>query len=259
MSLLVFDSGIGGLGVVAELRRLEPGLAIDYLADNAGFPYGDKPDGQLTRRIVTLIGTAIERLDPQAIVIACNTASTVALDALRRQFPRPFIGCVPPIKPAAAASRSRVIGVLATAATVQRPYLERLIQSYAAGCTVHRYGTPVLAAMAEAKFRGVPADLHILKAAIAPLFAADAHKHIDAMALGCTHYTFLLQELLTLYPHIQWFDPAGPVARQTLAVIKTLPPFPPQQDVALTTAPLPDYTIMAARYANYGFKALRLL
>ncbi len=219
MAILVFDSGIGGLGVVAALNELAPCLPLTYLADNGFFPYGEKPDEILLPHIIEVIGAAIAREKPEAVVIACNTASTIALSALRAAFNIPFIGCVPPIKPAAAASRSRSIGVLATAATVRRPYLNGLIERFAPDCRVLTLGTPTLAELAEQKFRGAAVDV---SGAIAPLFTQPGGEAIDAVALGCTHYTFLLPEFLALRPDLSWHDPALPVARQTLNIIAPL-------------------------------------
>ena len=158
---------------------------------------------------------------------------------------------MPPVKPAAAASRSRHIGLLATPATIRRPYLQNLIDEFADGCTIHPLGTPVLAELAEAKFRGQPVDPATLAAAIAPLFAQPQAGHIDAIALGCTHYTFLLPELRALYPAIAFFDPARPVARHALAVA---PPLSPAlEPTAWFTAAPPDPTALAARLSFYGF------
>jgi glutamate racemase len=261
MNLLVFDSGIGGLGVVAEIRRLQPQANIAYLADNGFYPYGEKPDDILIARILQIIGQGIEHLKPDAIVIACNTASTVALAQLRETFPLPFIGCVPPIKPAAAASRTRHIGLLATAATIRRPYLQDLVQNFAGGCTVHSHGTPILADLAEAKFRGTAIQLSELAAALAPLLAPPGAALLDTIALGCTHYTFLLPELRALYPAIQWFDPAFPVARQTshvthvLAASRITMPY----NTAFFTAPLPDAAIIKTGFAEFGFSDLSRL
>jgi glutamate racemase len=254
MNLLIFDSGIGGLGVVAEIRHLQPEANLIYLADNAFYPYGEKPDADLIARILSVIAAGIDRTKPDAIVIACNTASTVALSHLRETFPTPFIGCVPPIKPAAAASRTRHVGLLATAATIRRPYLQDLKDKFAAGCIVHSHGTPILADLAEAKFRGQSVDLADLAAAIAPLFTQPGAGQIDTIALGCTHYTFLLPELRTLHPAIQWFDPANPVARQTAAITRQLPTAtsPRHTGAALFTAP-PDAGHMAPKLQPYGF------
>jgi glutamate racemase len=227
MNLLIFDSGIGGLGVVREIRRLQPEANLIYLADNGCYPYGEKPDAVLIERILKVIGQGAQLTQPDAIVIACNTASTVALPQLREAFPLPFIGCVPPIKPAAAASATRHIGLLATTATIRRPYLQDLVQKFAAGCTLHSHGTAILADLAEAKFRGQPVPLPALQAAIAPLLTQPGAERIDTIALGCTHYTFLLPEFSRLHPDLQWFDPAGAVARQTATVTGGLPATPP--------------------------------
>jgi glutamate racemase len=249
----VFDSGIGGLGVVRALRALSPGLALDYVADNGFFPYGEKPDEVLVSHLVTLLGAVIARLRPLAVVIACNTASTLALSALRDAYRLPIVGCVPPIKPAAAASRSRHIGVLATAATVRRPYLSSLIHNFAADCTIHTLGTPTLAALAEQKFRGEAVDVG---PAVAPLFAGPGAGAIDAVALGCTHYTFLIPELQALYPQVAWLDPAGPVARQTLTVTQYLDVGDAGAGTAYVTGPVADAADFAARLADYGFHRL---
>lgn len=248
---LVFDSGIGGLGVVAELRKLAPQRPLTYLADNGFFPYGEKPDEILVPRIVKLLGDAIEIFRPQALVVACNTASTIALPALRAAFSLPIIGCVPPIKPAAAASVTKSIGVLATAATVRRPYLTDLIEKFAPDCTVLSLGTPTLAELAEQKFRGAAVDVG---PAIAPLFAQGGGDAIDAIALGCTHYTFLLPELALAHPGISWFDPALPVARQTLKVAGDLPPDVSAQE---QTAYFTGETLPVALLTPYGFTRAR--
>jgi glutamate racemase len=251
MSFLIFDSGIGGLGVVAQLRRLAPQRPLTYLADNGYFPYGEKPDEILVPRIVELLGKAIDLLQPQALVVACNTASTIALPQLRAAYSLPIIGCVPPIKPAAAASVNKTIGVLATAATVRRPYLNDLIAQFAPDCAVLSLGTPSLAELAEQKFRGAHVDV---APAIAPLFAQTGGDVIDAIALGCTHYSFLVPEFLSLYPGISWFDPALPVARQTLNVAGGL-----SQDMSAAeqTAYFTGETLSPALLGPYGFSRAR--
>jgi len=251
--VLVFDSGIGGLGVVRALRQLSPRLPLDYLADNGFFPYGEKPDAVLIAHLLRLLGAAIDRLAPSALVLACNTASTLALAALRDAYRLPIVGCVPPVKPAAAASVTRHIGVLATAATVRRPYLSSLIHNFASDCTIHTLGTPTLAALAEQKFRGAAVDVG---PAVAPLFAEPGAELIDAVALGCTHYTFLLPELRALHGDVAWLDPAGPVARQTLTVTQYLDVGRAGSGTAYVTAPVADEADFAARLAEYGFDRL---
>lgn len=253
MHLLVFDSGIGGLGVVREIRRLQPYARITYLADNGFFPYGDKADNVLLDRITRVIGRAIVAFKPDAVVVACNTASTIALETLRTQYNRPFIGCVPPVKPAAAASSTRHIGIIATPATITRDYLRALVEDFAKDCVVHQLGAPHLAALAERKFCGeqinpVPC--------IAPLFEGDGAL-IDAVALGCTHYIFVLDELRAAYPAITWFDPGEPVARRTAAVTSGLNAAPRNgDDAAYFTTDLTDLRLMKTALQDFGFRQI---
>ncbi len=248
--LLVFDSGIGGLGVAAEIRAALPGVAMSYLADNGFYPYGEKPDEVLIARILDVVGRAIDDLQPDAVVVACNTASTIALAALRAAFSVPFVGCVPPVKPAAAASVSRHIGLLATPATVRRPYLQDLLARFAGDCSVHCVGTAVLADLAEAKFRGQAVDMAALEAAVAPMFAGGAA--IDAVALGCTHYTFLLPELRALHPGLAWFDPAAAVARQTMRLAAGWG-VGEGDGVAYFTGVPADAAVLRSGFAGFGF------
>ncbi|AQU86600.1 glutamate racemase [Komagataeibacter nataicola] len=228
--VLAFDSGIGGLGVVAQLRPLLPGIPVDYLADTAVFPYGEQPDTLLRERIVRLVGAAIARLRPSVVVVACNTASTLALDSLRAAYDVPFVGCVPPIKWAADQTRTGTIGLLATRATVRRPYLKALSARFAPNCTLLAHGARGLADMAENAFRGTPPDPTRLRAELAGLFGQPGGAAIDVVGLGCTHYTFLLDAMREAGPpHVTWLDPAPAVARQAARVLASCP--------ALTEAP----------------------
>lgn len=223
--LLTFDSGIGGLGIVRAMRAIDPDIAIDYLADNAIFPYGELDDAVLIKRVSSLLEKAITTFQPDAIVIACNTASTIALSSLRETFPRTsFIGCVPPIKWAADMSKTRYIGLLATRATVKRHYLTDLYTRYAPDCRLIAHGTRTLADIAEAAFRGKPIDQNIIKQELHELFSQPGGNKIDTVCLGCTHYTFLLEALKQhTSPSINWLDPANAVARQALKIASSLP------------------------------------
>src|ERR1700761_8890995 len=142
--LLVFDSGVGGLSVLAAIRRQLPQAPLVYVADSAGYPYGTKSAAEIEARVPALLGRLAERFDPELIVIACNTASTIALDAVRAALDLPIVAPVPAIKPAAALSKTRVIGVLGTEATVRQPYVDRLAAEFAADCTVLRHGSSEL-------------------------------------------------------------------------------------------------------------------
>ena len=261
--VLAFDSGIGGLGIVRAIRALSPLIKVEYLADTAVFPYGEQDDTLLTRRIVSLVSLAIARLRPQAVVIACNTASTLALDALRAACPAiPFIGCVPPIRWAARQTQTGVIGLLATRATIRRPYLSRLHTLYAPQCTLIAHAAPLLASYAEQVFRGYSVPDSAIYKDIEGLFQHPDSARLDAIGLGCTHYTFVLEQLRRLTPPtITWLDPAGAVARQTYTVLQNLPPMScaataPEQ--AWFTATPAETQALAAHLPAFGFEGVNL-
>jgi len=221
--VLVLDSGIGGLGVVAELRALRPGLPIVYLADTAGFPYGDKPAQDLAGHLVWVVGRAIAVVRPCLVVVACNTASVAALATLRARFEVPFVGCVPAINWAAALSHTRCFGLLATPATVSRPYVADLVARFAADCVVLSHGARTLAALAEARFHGAAPAAAQVAEALAGLLGQPGADRIDTVVLGCTHYRLLLPELAQAAPRgITWLDPAPAVARQAALVLDTV-------------------------------------
>ena len=262
--LLAFDSGIGGLSVVRELRAILPGVPIDYLADNAVFPYGELPDATLVARVLDLLGAAIERLRPDAVVIACNTASTTALDALRARHPTlPFVGCVPPIKWAAAVSRTRTIGLLATSATVRRPYLRALQARFAPDCTLLAHGTRGLADIAEQAFRRRAVDRDAIRRELGGLFDQPGAERIDVVGISCTHYSVLLEPLRALSPAgITWLDPAAAVARRTKAVLGELPDSSidraPGGGRAWFTAPAEDADRLRTGLAGLGYDGMTL-
>jgi glutamate racemase len=219
MNILVFDSGIGGVSVASALRRLCPNAALTYLMDDAGFPYGEKPEAALVARVLAAVQAGIDAAQPDLVVVACNTASTGALAAVRARFSVPFVGCVPPVKSAAAASRTRVIGVLATPATASGPYLRALAEAHAPHCQVLLHGAPNLAALAERAFAGAVVRQTEVDDELAPLLSQPEAARMDAVALGCTHYAQLLPLLRArLPPHVAWLDPAEPVARQAARV-----------------------------------------
>ncbi|MBR2124871.1 MAG: aspartate/glutamate racemase family protein [Acetobacter sp.] len=264
--VLAFDSGIGGLGIVGALHVIAPHLCIDYLADTAVFPYGEQDDTQLIQRIVTLLSNVIDRLHPHAVVVACNTASTLALEALRSTCPKtPFIGCVPPIRWASRLTHTRVIGLLATKATSRRPYLNTLQTLYAPECTLITHAAPGLAKLAEHVFRGLPVTDTDFENELEGLLKHPQISQIDTIGIGCTHYTFVLDRLRALLPsNICWLDPAKAVARQTCAVLSTQPPHPTplphmsQMPQAWFTALPKDMLVLLEKFALYGFKNISL-
>ncbi|PIW56358.1 MAG: glutamate racemase [Sphingomonadales bacterium CG12_big_fil_rev_8_21_14_0_65_65_10] len=193
--ILVFDSGIGGLSVLGPIRALLPLSPIVYAADYAAMPYGTKSEEEVAARVPALLGRLVERFHPRVAVIACNTASTIALDHVRAALDIPVVGTVPAIKPAAALSHSRVIGVLGTEATVRQPYVERLARDFAADATILRYGSADLVLAAEAKLRGEAPDPAIFTEAMAGLTAQAGGDVMDVVVLSCTHFPLVAGEL----------------------------------------------------------------
>ena len=257
--ILAFDSGIGGLGIVRAIQALAPDICIDYLADTAIFPYGEQDDDFLIERIVSLLSQAIRRLQPQVVVVACNTASTLALEALRAAWPdMPFVGCVPPIRWAARITQTKVIGLLATRATVRRPYLSRLHALYAPECTLIAHAAPGLAGCAELAFRGQDVSDSTLLREIEGLFVHPDSNRLDVVGLGCTHYTFVLDRLRALSPPgLTWLDPAPAVARHTCNLLAHLPQKAHAHPCAWFTA-LPDDQALFTHLKPYRFSAAAL-
>jgi glutamate racemase len=216
-TILVFDSGVGGLTVFREVRKARPDAAYVYLADDAGFPYGDQPEDRLIARIADVIGAAIGRHAPDLIVVACNTASTLALADLRARFSVPFVGTVPAIKPACAQSHTKRIAVLGTQATVSREYTRALIREHGQDCAVTLVGSPRLAELAELELNGAPALDSDIAREIAPCFVESAGRRTDTIVLACTHYPLLLDRLKILAPWpVNFIDPAPAIARRVL-------------------------------------------
>ena len=241
--VLLFDSGMGGLTVARSVRHELPFAHLVYSADNAAFPYGVWEEQALVERILFVLGKLIARVEPDIVVIACNTASTIALGALRERYHVPFVGTVPAIKPAAQQSKSHIIGVLATPGTVRREYTHTLIHDFASHCEVYLHGAPKLAEMAERKLKGVPVDLEELRAEIAPVFAESQCRRTDVVVLGCTHYPLLADELAKVEPWVvRYIDPAPAIARRVADVLKDLalkeasPTVPAHNSVLLTSA-----------------------
>lgn len=209
--ILIFDSGVGGLSVAACVHEKLPHASIVYLADNAAFPYGGQPESVVVERCCALITSALEQYPCDAIVIACNTASTVALPHLRAITKVPVVGVVPAVKPAAAQTLNHRIGILATPATVRRHYLDDLVREFAAGCQVERVGHPGLVQWAEDLVRGVPVPQGELDSAVSGLRDAG----VDTVVLGCTHYPLLLQSLKQSLPDVKfWVDSGDAIARR---------------------------------------------
>lgn len=219
--IAVFDSGVGGLTVYREVAAMLPGADIIYLADNAAFPYGPLDEAVLVERVSEVIGRLIVRHAPHVVVVACNTASTLALPVLRARFVMPFVGTVPAIKPAAALSRSRMISVLATPGTVRRDYTRELVAAHAGDCRVTLVGSQRLAGLAERELAGDPAPDGDVLDEIGPAFVVgEGGARTDAVVLACTHYPLLAHRFRALAPWpVEFVDPAPAIARRVTALV----------------------------------------
>ncbi|MEH2528983.1 MULTISPECIES: glutamate racemase [unclassified Bradyrhizobium] len=214
-TILVFDSGLGGLTVLREIVRARPDAHYVYVADDAFFPYGHHGEEEIIARVVPLIGELIARHAPALVVVACNTASTLVMSHLRGAYSVPFVGTVPAIKPACASSKTKRVSVLGTRGTVKREYTKRLIQDFAQGCEVTLVGSAELASLAESALSGNDVRDEDIAAELAPCFVANGENRTDTVVLACTHYPLLLDRLTRLAPWpVDWIDPAPAIARR---------------------------------------------
>jgi glutamate racemase len=259
--VLVFDSGTGGLTVANALRQHLPDAHLIYCADNAAFPYGAWKEPDLIQRIVLVMGQLIELVQPDVVVIACNTASTIAMIPVRRAYALPFVGTVPAIKPAAAMTKTGIIGVLATPGTVSREYTHNLVETYASHCTVLLHGAKNLARIAEEKLMGQPTDPHAVLAEIAPAFHQLEDRRTDVVVLGCTHYPLLLEEMRAVAPwEVTYIDPAPAIARRTGDVLGDMMlKEQGKSDVGRNTVVLTASVLSVDGYARMGFDRLWVL
>jgi glutamate racemase len=257
--LLIFDSGVGGLSVLAEIRKLLPEAPLVYAADNAGFPYGTKSPAEIAARVPALLGRLAERYDPALIVIACNTASTIALDAVRAALDLPIVGTVPAIKPAATLSKTRAIGVLGTEATIVQPYVDRLAAEFAADCIVVRHGSAELVELTEAKLRGEATEPAAYARILGGLLSRPGGDRIDSIVLACTHFPLVRSELEAASPRpIAFVDGNEGIARRTQWLARGLAwPDTPGEGVAVFSGPGGE--ACRAGLAGYGLTRLERL
>lgn len=254
---LVFDSGVGGLTVARELRASAPDLTVDYSADTGFFPYGDKSDEALRARLPLVAKALYEAAQPDVFVIACNTASTLALDEVRAALPCPVVGTVPAIKPAAAASQTGVIGLLATPGTIRRAYTDRLIADFAKDVTVIKHGSVELVKLAEAVAAGEFPDPDAFVEAQRPLFEAPGGRDMDTIVLACTHFPLVLQELIESAPRdVAYIDSGEAIARQTLRLLADMQAKTPpahQGRRVFVTSPPDTLGNLNTVFARFGF------
>jgi glutamate racemase len=259
--LLILDSGVGGLSVLREIRALLPNAPIVYTADNAGYPYGTKSAAEIGARVPALLGRLAGRYDPALIVIACNTASTIALDPVRAALHLPIVGTVPAIKPAALLSKTRAIGVLGTDATIVQPYVDRLAAQFAADCIVVRHGSAELVDLAEAKLRGEPTDPAAYARILAGLLSRPGGEQVDTVVLACTHFPLVEAELAAAAPRpLAFVHGAAGIARRTQWLLRDhVWPDAPGDGIAVFTAASPAIDAYRAGLAGFGLTRVETL
>lgn len=262
-TIFILDSGVGGLSIYDEVRQTLPGAHYLYVFDNEAFPYGEKPEQFIVDRVITIVGAMLRLHKCDLVIIACNTASTISLPALREHFSCPIIGVVPAIKPVVRLTRNGIVGLLATRATVQRSYTCDLISKFAGDCQIIQLGVAELVDIAEAKLHGKMAPFPVLRKLISPWLRAPEPP--DTVVLGCTHFPLLSQELQAVLPKgTQLVDSGSAVARRAAWLVEhdmdassLQEETGPNRVYYLKTTPY--IVAMVPIFTRYGFGTLRKL
>lgn len=220
----VFDSGLGGLSIASAIRESLPGLDLAYCCDNLNFPYGTKSEAQVIDAALTSTELFYKETAFDILVVACNTASVVALEAIRKKLSAPVVGVVPAVKPAAIASRSKIIGILATPVTISRPYLDNLIKEFASDCKIIKTGSSKLVALAEQKMRRLrmvdASFIEDVRAEVEPMIEA-SRRGLEQLVLGCTHFPLLVEDLKLVFPDsVSFVDSGQAVANRVKTLLK---------------------------------------
>ena len=256
--ILLFDSGVGGLTVLAELRKLMPKAPVIYAADMAGLPYGSKSEAEVAARVAGLLGRMAERYNPRLICIACNTASTIALGMVREVLETPIVGTVPAIKPAAQITKTGTIGLLGTEATVRQAYVDDLAREFAAGKTLLRFGANNLVALGEKKLRGETVSVDEVASAASGLVLQAGGENLDTVVLACTHFPLLEPELCEAFgKDVTFVHGAEGIARRIQHLLdgQSFPFW--SRSMAVTTGELEDFKRLSDAFARHGIKTLK--
>jgi glutamate racemase len=257
--LLFLDTGVGGLSVFAKARVALPQAPVVYAADYAGMPYGEKSEMEVATRVCALLGRLSERYRPRLVVIACNTASVIALAHVRAVLGVPVVGTVPAIKPASEVTKTGVFGLMGTKATIRQPYTDRLEAEFAGGMTMLRHAAPDLVYAAEAKLRGEEPDGRVLRDSVAGLITQPGGEQLDAMVLGCTHFPLVQDELAQAardlgHPHdIRFVDGSDGIARRIAHLTERQDwPTEPSPGIFVTTGAIDQVTPYRPHLATHG-------
>lgn len=255
--ILIFDSGVGGLTVLAALRAVLPQAPVIFAADQAGLPYGTKSEAEVAARVAGLLGRMSERYRPRLVCIACNTASTIALGIVRDVLEVPIVGTVPAIKPAAALSKTGTIGLLGTEATIRQAYVDRLETEFAGGKHLLRQAAPELVDVAEAKLRGERVDSNAVAKAVSKLRAQNGGENIDTLVLACTHFPLLEAELRSMFESdVAFIHGAQGIARRIIHLTKGQEMARNTPDFAITTGPIEEFEPLSGAFAAQGINRL---
>ena len=255
--ILLFDSGFGGLSVLAALRRALPDAPVVYAADLAALPYGEKDEEEIAARVPAILGRMVERFAPRLVTIACNTASTIALDAVRAALDVPVVGTVPAIKPAAETTRTGAIGLLGTRATVRQVYVDRLEAEFANGVCLLRHAAPDLVPAAETKLRGGRTDPGVFARAVAGLEAQAGGHRIDTVVLACTHFPLVEEELAAAFGRPVSFVHGGDGIARRIAHLTHGQSFERSRpDRAVVTGDIGDSSVLFSALAAYGLDTI---
>lgn len=257
--ILLFDSGVGGLSVLEAVRRELPDAPVVYAADNAGFPYGTKTEAQIATRVPALLGRLVERYRPRLVVIACNTASTIALEDVRAALDLPVVGTVPAIKPAAQLTRTGVIGLLGTEATVRQAYVDALAMDFANGCTLLRHGSAELVAAAEERLHGGTPDPAVFARVAQAFRAQKGGERMDVVVLACTHFPLVEDELRAALEDVHFVHGAEGIARQVVRRLEGQDFKRECPDRLVLTAEDPRYAALGPALARYGLESCEVL
>ncbi|GLR08799.1 glutamate racemase [Mixta theicola] len=259
-TVLVFDSGVGGLSVYNEVRQLLPNLHYLYAFDNVAFPYGEKSEDFIVERVVEIVDAVAKRYPLSMVIIACNTASTVSLPALRSRFAFPVVGVVPAIKPAARLTRNGIVGLLATRATVSRPYTRDLVAQFASECKTEMLGSAELVELAEMKLHGQTIPLETIRRILQPWLRMPEPP--DTVVLGCTHFPLLAEELQAVLPEgTRLIDSGAAIARRTVWLLEHEAPkaCSTHGNLALCMEMSPEAVQLIPVLQRYGFEKLEKL
>lgn len=259
-TILLIDSGVGGLSVYDEVRKLLPNARYLYVFDNAAFPYGEKSEQLIIERVLAMTAAMSQQFPISLAIIACNTASTISLPPLREKFSFPVVGVVPAIKPAAEMTKNRVVGLLATQGTVRRAYTQDLVTQFAQACHIEMIGSSALVELAELKLQGQLIESSAIDAILSPWTALAVPP--DTIVLGCTHFPLVREELQRALPsETRLIDSGAAIAKRAVWLLQHQVPLTstPGGNIAFCTKLDRKTHSLEPVIARYGFSSLKKL